>query len=108
MCGLQWVSHQQMYSERERDTEGLLSYLGDEDAIAFQQGLFVLAATQELPDFGSQGLGDAGSHQHRQPFRTRRQVPMPDKENAHKHTQTPISCQCRIPTQYTFFSLKKK
>lgn len=38
-------------------------YLGDEDAVLFKQVMVVVATGQQLPDFGSEWLGNATADQ---------------------------------------------
>lgn len=93
--------------ETERESKVSLSHLGDKNAVAFQQCLFILAATQELPDFSSQGLRDSRSYQRRQAFRTSRQVPMPDGHDTHRHTYFPSVMQANTSQKKERFLINR-
>lgn len=68
-------------SIREREIRSS-SYLSNENAVAFQQSLVILAAGKELPDFSPKRLGDSGPHQSWQSLRPSGQVPVPDRQKA--------------------------
>lgn len=53
-------------------------YLSDEYAVLLQQFVAILAASQQLPDFGSEWFRYATADQWGQTLGPGRQVPMPD------------------------------